>query len=73
MFGKLASIAYSRLGRTMAQYSGIKAAVANSENEWQTIDINRLAVFAVSLQCTDEVKSVSKTEKKDRKDPNSEA
>ncbi len=64
MFGNLAFIAYSRLGRTMAQYSGIKAASDGSENERRTIDSNRLAVFAVSLQCTDEVKSVSKTEKK---------
>ncbi len=64
----------------------MKAALYNSMNGLRTMVSNRLAVFAASLQCTDEVKVVSrvsdagdwrdlKKEKKTRKEreiPNNE-
>ncbi len=59
-FRALASIAYTRCGRTMTQYRGIKADVDSSENDWRSMTSNRLAVIAASLQCTDEVKVVSR-------------
>ncbi len=54
----MASIAYSRCGRTMAQYSGIKTAFDSSEKDRRTKNRNHLAVFAASLQYTDEVNVV---------------
>ncbi len=56
--GALASIAYSRWGRTMVQYSGINAGSDNSKKGRRTVKRNRLTLFAVFLQCTDEVKVV---------------
>ncbi len=44
----------------MAQYSGINAVLDSSQEDLWTMKINCLAVFAVSLQCTDEVKVVSR-------------
>ncbi len=43
----------------MAQYSGIKVAFGNSEKDRRTMNNNRLAVCAASLQCIDEEKVVS--------------
>ncbi len=40
----LASIAYFRCGRTVAQY-GIKAALDSSGNDQRTMNSNRLTVF----------------------------
>ncbi len=56
--GVLVSIAYSKCGHTMEQYSAKKANVLSSENHWRTINSNNLTVFAASLQCTDRVKVV---------------
>ncbi len=42
-----------------AQYSGMKAAFENPEKGRRTMNSNRLAVCAASLQCTDEEKIVS--------------
>ncbi len=57
---ELTSIAYSRCGRTIAQYCGTKAALESSENDRWIMESNHLAVFAASLQFTDEVKVVSR-------------
>ncbi len=54
------SIAYSRCGCTMAQYSGEKAALGSSEDDVHTMKSNFLAAFAASMQCSDEVKVVSR-------------
>ncbi len=43
----------------MAPYSEIKAVLDSSEKD-RTMKSNHLAVFAASLQCTDEVKVVSR-------------
>ncbi len=56
--GALASIAYSRGGRTIAQYSGINVVLDSSQKDLRTMKSNRLAVFAASLQCTEEVQVV---------------
>ncbi len=55
----MVSVAYPRCGRTMTQYSGIKVAFENSEKDRRTMNSNRLAVCAASLQCTDDEKVVS--------------
>ncbi len=54
--GALASIVCPRYDRTMAKYNGINADVDNSTKDQWTIKSNRLAVFAVLLQCPAEVK-----------------
>ncbi len=54
------SIAYSRCGRTMAHYSREKAALGSSEDDVHTMKSNFLAAFAASLQCSDEIKVVSR-------------
>ncbi len=58
--GALASIAYSRCGRIMVQYSGINASFDNSKNGRRSMKRNRLALLAAFLECTDEVKVVSR-------------
>ncbi len=45
---------------TMAQYSGINSVLDSLQMELRTMKINQLAVFAAPLQCTDEVKVVSR-------------
>ncbi len=47
-------------GRTMVQYSGVNAAFDNSVKDRQIVKNTRLAAFTASLQCTDEVKVVSR-------------
>ncbi len=42
------SIAYSWRGRTMAQYSGIKAVVDSSETDRLTMNGNRLDVYTLT-------------------------
>ncbi len=54
-----APVEYSRCGCTMAQYSKVKAALDNLENERRAIKSNRLALFAVSLKWNKEVIVVS--------------
>ncbi len=44
----------------MAQYSGINVVLDSSQKDLRTMKSNRLAVFAASLQCTDEVNVVSR-------------
>ncbi len=56
--GALAFIAYSRCIRTKAQYSGINAVLDSSQKDLRTMNSNRLAVFAASLQWVDAVKVV---------------
>ncbi len=58
--GALASIVYSRRGSTMALYSWINAVFDKSQKSCRTMKSNRLAVFAVSLQCAGEDKVVSR-------------
>ncbi len=58
--GTLASIAYSRCGRTKAQYSGIHAVLDSSQKDLRAMNSNRLPVFAASLQWVDEVKVLSR-------------
>ncbi len=58
--GELASNAYSRCGHTIAQYSGMNAVFDKSQKDQRAMNSNRYAVFAASLQCTDEVKVVSR-------------
>ncbi len=58
--GELASNAYSRCGHTIAQYNGVSAAFDKSQKDQRAMNSNRHAVFAASLQCTDEVKVVSR-------------
>ncbi len=43
----------------MTQYSGIKVAFENSEKDRRTMNSNRFAVCAASLQCTDDEKVAS--------------
>ncbi len=43
----------------MAQYSGLNAVLDSSQKDLRAMKSNRLAVFAASRQCTDEVKVVS--------------
>ncbi len=43
----------------MEEYSGVKTALGSLENERRAIKSNHLAVFATSLQCTDEVNLMS--------------
>ncbi len=57
--GALASIAYSRCGRTMTPNSGIDAVLENWQKDLWTISSNRLTVFAASLRWADAVKVVS--------------
>ncbi len=57
--GELASNAYSGCGHTIAQYSGMNAAFDKSQKDQRIMNSNRHAVFAASLQCTDEVKAAS--------------
>ncbi len=51
----MASIAYSRFGRTVAQYDELNTDLDNSVN-----DNNHIAAFAASVQFTNEVNVVSK-------------
>ncbi len=44
----------------MAKFSGVKADVDSSENNRRTMSSNRIAEIAASLQCTAEVKFVSR-------------
>ncbi len=57
---ELASIAYSRCGRAIEQYSGIMSALDRSENERRSININRLVAFAAPRQCADEANVLSR-------------
>ncbi len=43
----------------MAQYSGINAVVDSSQKDLMTMKSNHIAVFAASLQYTDEMKVLS--------------
>ncbi len=60
VLGRWLRVAYSRCGRTMAQYNGINADEDYSVKDRQTMKNNRIVVFAASLQCTDKVKVVSR-------------
>ncbi len=53
--GALASIAYSRCGLTIAQYSEINAVLDSAQKDLWTMISNHIAIFAASLQFTDEV------------------
>ncbi len=44
----------------MAQYSGKKAALGSSVDNVHSVKSSFLAVFAASMQCSDEVKVVSR-------------
>ncbi len=59
-FWEFASIENSRCGRAMTHSSGIRAALDKSVKDRWIMNSNRLAFFAASLQCTDEVKVVSR-------------
>ncbi len=44
----------------MAKYSRINTVLNSSQKDLRAMNSNRLAVFTASLQCTDEVKVVSR-------------
>ncbi len=44
----------------MTQYSGVKAALGNLDDERWTIKSNRFEVFALPVQCAEEVNEVSR-------------
>ncbi len=46
--GALAPTAYSRCGRTMAQYSGTNAVLENSQKDLRTIKSNRIRIIAAA-------------------------
>ncbi len=50
----------------MAQYSGINAVLESSQNDLRTMNSNRVAVFAASLQWADAVMVVSRGTPKSR-------
>ncbi len=60
-FRGFASVAYSRCGRRMEQFSGISAALDKSVKDTRATNSNRLAVFAASLQRIDDVKALSRS------------
>ncbi len=57
-FSEFTSIAYSRRGRTMALNRGVMALSESLENGWRAIISIRLALFAASLQCTEDMNAV---------------